>query len=64
MTDAGNCLNCGLGQEAVPLLEVAFKDSDWWICPQCLPILIHKPAQLAEKLAGAEDLTAGQQGRE
>ena len=25
-----------------------------FICPQCLPVLIHKPANLAEKLPGAE----------
>lgn len=56
MSDADNCLNCGRGQLEVPLLQVAFKDSDWRICPQCLPILIHKPAQLSGKLAGVEDL--------
>ncbi|MBN1668307.1 MAG: hypothetical protein JW862_14535 [Anaerolineales bacterium] len=29
---------------------------DFYICPQHLPILIHKPAQLADKLPGAEKL--------
>jgi hypothetical protein len=28
----------------------------YWICPQHLPILIHKPVRLAEKLPGLENL--------
>ncbi|MGA2490965.1 MAG: hypothetical protein ABSF99_12425 [Anaerolineales bacterium] len=31
-----------------------FKSEDLSICPQCLPILFHKPANLAEKLTGME----------
>jgi hypothetical protein len=57
MTNAGSCMNCGRGQMEVPLLEVTFRDGDWWICSQCFPILIHKPEQLAGKLAGAESLS-------
>jgi hypothetical protein len=33
-----------------------YQGSTYWICPQHLPILIHKPAQLADKLPGAERL--------
>jgi hypothetical protein len=49
-------MNCGRGQMEAPLLEVSFRNQDHWICSSCFPILIHKPAQLAGKLAGAEDL--------
>jgi hypothetical protein len=33
-----------------PLLTLKFQTRELSICPQCLPILIHKPYQLAEKL--------------
>lgn len=57
MTNAGTCVNCGRGQMEAPLISVAFKGENFSICPQCLPVLIHKPAQLAGKLAGVEGLT-------
>ena len=31
-----------------------YQDQEIHICPQCLPILIHKPANLADELPGAE----------
>jgi hypothetical protein len=33
-----------------PLITLKFQDKELYICPQCLPTLIHKPYQLAEKL--------------
>ena len=51
------CLYCQRSDEEVPLLNLRFKGSDAWICAQHLPILIHKPAQLADKLPGLEGLT-------
>ena len=49
------CLNCNTSQNEKPLLAMKFQGSEIYICPQCLPILIHKPANLAEKLPGAEN---------
>lgn len=46
------CLNCGASEQDLPLLTIKFKGSEYHICPQCLPILIHKPHELAEKLPG------------
>lgn len=48
------CLNCGRSEEQVPLLGLAFKGGTVHICPQCLPVLIHKPQQLVDRLAGIE----------
>ncbi|MEW5830144.1 MAG: hypothetical protein AB1846_14720 [Chloroflexota bacterium] len=48
------CLNCNTSADEKPLLALAFKDQTLHICPQCLPVLIHKPANLAGKLEGAE----------
>jgi hypothetical protein len=59
MTEGKNlCLYCGCDSEQVPLLAMQYRDAQVWICPQHLPILIHEPAKLADKLPGAEDLNA------
>ena len=48
------CLNCNRTEEQVPLLTLIFKEETTYLCPQCLPLLIHKPHVLAEKLPGME----------
>jgi hypothetical protein len=48
------CLNCNRTEEQVPLLTLTFKEEANYICPQCLPQLIHKPQLLAEKFPGME----------
>jgi hypothetical protein len=44
------CLNCGASDQDRPLVTLKFQGKEVFICPQCLPILIHKPYQLADKL--------------
>jgi hypothetical protein len=44
------CLNCGTSEQDRPLITLKFQGKEFSICPQCLPTLIHKPHQLAEKL--------------
>jgi hypothetical protein len=44
------CLNCGASDQDRPLVTLTFQGKEVFICPQCLPILIHKPYQLADKL--------------
>ena len=46
------CLNCGKTDQQAPLLSLTFKGEAKHICAQCLPILIHKPLMLVEKLPG------------
>jgi hypothetical protein len=50
------CVNCGRSVEQVPLISIIHRAGAAYICPQCLPILIHEPQALAGKLAGAESL--------
>lgn len=50
------CLVCEKDSQLVPLVAVQYQDSTFWICPQHLPILIHKPQELAGRLPGAEHL--------
>ncbi|MEW6403114.1 MAG: hypothetical protein AB1649_15045 [Chloroflexota bacterium] len=44
------CLNCNRTEEEYPLIKLSYQGKDLFICPQCLPILIHKPYQLAGKI--------------
>lgn len=50
------CLNCEKTEEQVPLLQMHYKGAPFLICPQCLPVLIHTPAKLADKMPGLEKL--------
>jgi len=49
-----NCINCNRTDEKTPLITIIFKGEGKYICPQCLPILIHKTHLLADKLPGVE----------
>jgi hypothetical protein len=51
------CLYCDRSEDETPLISLRYRGQDLWICPQHLPVLIHKPAELAGKLPGAENLT-------
>ena len=52
------CVYCERDSSEVPLVVLRYQDSDAWICPQHLPILIHKPQVLVGKLPGAENLSS------
>lgn len=47
-----NCLYCERDSSQVPLLPLEFQGQDIAICAEHLPILIHSPAKLADKLPG------------
>jgi hypothetical protein len=51
------CVHCQRSVDLVPLIPLQFQNGQYWICPQHLPILIHKPQMLEGKLPGAENLT-------
>jgi hypothetical protein len=54
LMDKATCLNCNRTDEQAPLLNMIFKGEVKYICPQCLPTLIHKTHLLADKLPGLE----------
>jgi hypothetical protein len=51
-----HCLYCQRSANEVPLLNLRYRGTETWICAQHLPILIHKPGQLADKLPGLEKI--------
>ncbi len=54
---AGTCVVCGRSSQLTPLIRLDYRGSVFWICPQDLPILIHDPARLADRLPGADTLS-------
>ena len=46
------CIVCEESKDQVPLFKFKFKDSKYYICPTHLPVIIHKPHELEEKLPG------------
>jgi hypothetical protein len=45
------CIYCNLSDQDIPLLSFQYRNEPYWICPEHLPILIHHPDQLADKLS-------------
>jgi len=56
MDDKPRCIQCNQDSDQVPLFSVRFREAEIHICPQHLPILIHRPAALADELPGLEAL--------
>ena len=48
------CINCDRTDEQIPLITIHFKGEEKHICPQCLPVLIHKTHMPADKLPGMD----------
>ena len=44
------CLNCNRTEGEYPLLKLTYDGKELFICPQYLPILIHKPQNLVGKI--------------
>ena len=47
------CIQCERTSEHAPLIRFEYKNGNYAICPEHLPILIHKPAMLEGKLPTA-----------
>ncbi len=53
MKDTPACLYCGKSDNEIPLVNLTFKSQPMWICSTHLPILIHEPEKLADRLEAA-----------
>ena len=51
------CLVCGRTQLEIPLLTFAYQNGSYHICPQHLPVLIHNPQMLGDKLPGSAGMS-------
>jgi len=44
------CLNCGRSENEAPVIQIRFAGKAGYLCSQCIPVMIHKPEQMALKL--------------
>ncbi len=44
------CLVCKRDDQTIPLIQITYKEKVLWICPEHMPILIHKTDQLLAML--------------
>lgn len=54
------CVQCDRTSEQVPLIHLEYKGREYAICPEHLPILIHKPQKLEGKLPQAGEWHSGE----
>jgi len=45
-----HCINCQKNDDQAALIYFRHQGKDHWICAQCLPILIHKPQKMGDKI--------------
>jgi hypothetical protein len=50
------CIHCDRDDTQVPLLDFSYKDKQFSICSEHLPVLLHRPQELTGKLPDAENL--------
>ncbi len=55
-TQSPHCFNCDQSENEAPLVVLQYRGDTMYVCPECLPVLIHRPDKLAGKLPGAEDI--------
>jgi hypothetical protein len=59
VSKGNNCFQCQIAETETPLLTLTFNNKPLWICPQCLPALIHHPERVADKLSSIDQSNAG-----
>lgn len=51
-----HCLSCNRPETVIPLVALRYNGQEAWICSQCLPVLIHHPERLLDKLGATEPI--------
>jgi hypothetical protein len=59
MSHTKACIICKKTSMETPVTKFYHKDSEFYICPQHLPVLIHNPQELVGLLDGADTLQGG-----
>lgn len=52
------CLSCERPSQEVPLMTWHYQERDLWLCPDCLPRLIHRRAELEDRLGPASEASS------
>lgn len=59
MSKKRECLVCKKSSTETPVTKFYYQESEFYICPQHIPVLIHKPQELVGLLDGADKLQGG-----
>jgi hypothetical protein len=59
MTQSKQCIVCKTASTEIPVTKFYYQDSEFYICPQHMPVLIHNPQELMGLLPGADKLQKG-----
>ena len=59
MSNEKKCLVCEKSSDETPVTKFYYQKSEFYICPQHIPVLIHRPQELVGLLEGADKLQGG-----
>ena len=54
MSNEKACLVCKKASTEIPVTKFYYQESEFYICPQHMPVIIHNPQQLVGLLDGAD----------
>ena len=54
MSSNKECLVCKASSREIPVTKFYYQESEFYICPQHMPVIIHNPDQLIGLLNGAD----------
>lgn len=55
MNTTKECLVCKKPSTEIPVTKFYYQESEFYICPQHMPVIIHNPQQLIGLLDGADN---------
>lgn len=58
------CINCQRNEDELPLTEWRMAGNSFWVCPECLPLLIHRRAEVMPRWNLATRATSATGGRD
>lgn len=58
MSQVKECLVCKKSSNEIPVTKFYYKESEFYICPQHMPTIIHKPEELVGLIDGADTFEA------
>ena len=59
MNKVRECLVCKASSTETPVTKFYYQESEFYICPQHIPVLIHNPQELVGLLPDADKLKKG-----
>ena len=55
MSQTKECLVCKKASTEIPVTKFYYQDSEFFICPQHMPTIIHNPQELIGLIDGADE---------